>query len=1364
MIKISTIFIVFFLCTNGVFLRAQSFDHLYVDNGLSQSTVLSICQDARGFMWFGTRDGLNRYDSYHIKTYRSSPNNRWSISTDEYIYALFSDRKGNVWVGTRWGLNRYVPERDGFEKIFRSSQKGSISDNHIYCITQDSRGRLWFGTESGLNMLPNSDSRYFVNFFAGKNSIVGNQVYVVYEDKQQRIWIGTTKGLTCMKQSAGQWDFTQYRHDNHDSSSLSDNSIKAINQDRQGNIWIGTESGGLDKWHEGSSHFTHYKHSASKESIASNNIRKISVGEDGQLWIATIDGLDILNTTDGTIQHIKHEPDNPHSLSDNSIKDIYRSKDGIVWIGTMYAGVNRMDDGTPYFKVYHYSKYTNSISSDIISCMLADDSSRGVWIGTEGKGLNYWNRTTDKFTHYYYNPSNPNTINSNFIKAVMKDDAGNLWIGTYLGGIDKLNMKAGTVSHYKSTATASSLPSDNVLCLFRTPTGNIWAGTSKGLCVYDPSIANFRPAQKTLDGVAAYSNRTIRCIEQDGRLNRWLGTSSGVIRIDSNGKEHFYLSEDMDGDHKIKCYVDCIFEDHLHNVYIGTHGSGIHRYDPRVDAFVPFRVKDGLPSKNIMAIQEDSAFNLWITTDHGLVCHNPFSGVARRYDNRDGLSTNEFNANSACMLQDGTLLLGSYNGLVTFRPNELKDNENVSPSYFTEMRVFNRTVGIGGTDGILRQDITMTKDLELQYNQNAFALDFAALNYGSASKNSYAYRLVGFEKEWNKTEKPSAVYMNLPYGKYSLEVKGSNNDGYWGPVARLGITILPPWWKTWWAYLSYGVLFIAILYCVIRFFRQRARLERDLHYEHINALRKEEIYRMKLDFFTKISHEIRTPLTLILAPLDKMMHAESRASQDIRQLRRVKNSAERLLKLVGELLDFRKMGNDGLAPHFSNVHLKSFVEKVYESFVPLAEQKNVGFTLAVYIDDDSVFSFDPSLVEKALYNILSNAFKFTPEGGNVALRCFVDNNQTILFEIEDDGIGIAASEQQKIFEDFYQGNSSSPKTKGWGIGLSFAANIMRSHQGNIAVESQKQTAATKGHTIFTVSLPCVDAQAHEATETIFHTSTENANKPDAREMLPAAHDRHRATILLVEDNNDVREFLKESLCIQYNILEASNGKQGMERAFSEIPDIIISDVMMPEMDGLDLCRHTKTDTKTSHIPVILLTAKSELPHQIQGLETGADLYLSKPFSMQMLELSLRNIIARQEAMKLQYSQLITLVPQNKHITLPEENFLQELMREIEQRMENADFKVANLARAMGMSQTVLYKKIKSLTGMTITDLVKSTRLKRAGQLLQQQKMTVAEVAYTVGFTDPKYFGKEFKKQFGLSPSEYAVSATCEASQ
>lgn len=1361
-IRLRILWIIVFSCCFVNAFAQLSFDHLSVTNGLSQSTVLSICKDSRGYMWFGTRDCLNRYDGRSVKIYHTDPEDPSTISSEDYIYALLEDRKQNLWIGTQNGLNRYIPEKDAFERIpYSAKDPNSISDKIVLSILADKKGKVWFGTNLGLSMLENSTSRKFKRFYR-KDGLAGNSVYAVFEDSKGNIWVGTTEGLTRMSLKNGRYSFTTFRNNPADPGSISGNFVRTIAEDKQGRIWIGTDADGLSLFVPETQSFIRFMSSPlNVYGISNNIIRKITVSKKGDLWIATMNGLNILDPNTLRFSNFKHDSDNRKSLSDNSIKDIYEDNQGSVWLGTMFGGVNVTHSNTIPFAVYKYSKYRNSISSDIVS-VIEGDENENLWIGTEGHGLNYLNTKTGEFKTYVNDPRDPGSLSNNTIKAIFKDSKNRIWIGLFQGGMELFNPLTGKFKHYRpDPSNPDALSYGYVSSITEDDQGRLWVGTSsKGLNLFDPQQEKFRVISDLPTSGLRISSSYIRFAYTDSKKNLWVGTPRGLnlLKYKSGQFKFFFKSNHKDS--LKSSQINCVKEDLQGNLWVGSLRGGLSLYHPKTNTFTTYTKADGLASENIIDILADNEGMLWLSTDRGLTKFDVKRKSFKNYNITDGLPANEFNFNSAYKDKQGKLYFGSYNGLVAFTPGDIKENANVPKIVFSALKLFNKPISIGGPDKLLNEDISFTKSITFSSGQNIFTIDFLALNYIQPQRNKYAYKLDGFEKDWNYVSIPSATYTNLPSGKYTFLVKGSNNDGLWNEIpTKLEIRILPPIWRTWWAYLLYVLAGSTLFYFILRFTRRQQRLESELYYEHLNNERQQELYQMKLDFFTRISHEIRTPLTLIFAPLEKLVRLTKENKMVNQQLLGIKRNSDRLLRLISELLDFRKIESGNASLQVAEYELVSFCRTVYEAYSSLAEIKNIEYTFSSS-DPEIPLYFDLSQMEKVCYNILSNAFKYTPDGGKVNFSVYAGAGQ-VKIVIADTGIGIPANLQEKIFNNFYQVKSEAATAEGWGIGLALVKNIIDLHKGEISVSSTPAFDGEQGGTALTVAL--LTGKAHFTPEQMIATNSvipafsgvEAAVAP-AEVELTAGHTvaDKKYTVLVVEDNDELRGFIVQSLYGTYHTLEGVNGLEGWEQAIAHVPDIIISDVTMPGLNGLELCARLKTEERTNHIPVIMLTAMASQVQQLDGLEAGADIYITKPFSIQVLELSIRNLLQGREGLKQKYIRQIMLTPRKLETESPDEKFLNKLMSLIEEKMEDPDFNVGSLVEDIGMSQTVLYKKIKALTELSITDFIKSQRLKRAAQLLSENKMNIAEVAYSVGFNDRKYFSKEFRKQFGVAPSDY----------
>ena len=1353
------IFCVFSLvCFSVCSVFAQPFEHLSVNNGLSQSTVLAIHQDSRGYMWFGTRDRLNRYDGRNFKIYTSDPADKRTISTDDYIYAITEDSEGKLWIGTQNGVNCYSPEFDSFERIlYNPSHKNSLSFHAVLALHIPKSGRVWLGTNGGLSMLPNSRSRNFKNFYV-RDGLADNQVYAVFEDSKGNVWVGTSNGLTLMIPGRnGSYSFKTFRYSADNGNSISSDYIKTITEDHKGRIWIGTEKHGFNLFLPETNSFKRFKSSySSPNGLSGNFIRKITAAKDGRLLIGTMSGLNIFNPETSQYQVFKHDFENSKSLSDNSIKDVIEDKEGSIWVGTMFGGVNVSHKNTVPFNVFTYSRYRNSISSNIISVITADENDN-LWIGTEGHGLNFYNRQTGQFKNYTNDPSNTGSIGSNTIKAIFKDSKDRIWIGLFEGGLELFNAADQTFRHFKpDRKDPKALGFGYVSAITEDKRGRLWVGTSTmGLDLYDPRSGGFiHYREKSESPRNRIGSNYIRVLFTDSKGGLWVGTAAGLNFMMPGGDRFVQFKKGTNGLNAN--YINCIKEDRNGDIWIGAHRGGISRFDTKKKRFSNYTSADGLVSDNVVGIEEDNEGNLWISTDRGLSKFNRKESSFKNYYASDGLPTNEFNYNATYKDQKGTLYFGSYNGLVTFFPKNLQNNKSVPKVYISGLSLFNTPVKVNGPDSLLRRDLPFTEKIEFKASQNIFTIDFVSLNLVHPERNRYAYKLEGFEKDWNYVRRPSATYTNLPPGTYTFLVKGSNNDGIWNPEpTAVTIKIHPPLWRTWWAYLIYFAIFVTAWYYINRFLRRQERLETDLYYEHLNNERQQELYQSKLDFFTRISHEIRTPLTLIFAPLEKIIDATRNNPTLNFQLQSIKNNSDRLLRLISELLDFRKIETGNLKLHVSRVNLVDFCGNICSAFQSQTTVKNIS--LSFECDEDQIEGYiDTSQMEKVLFNLLSNAFKYTPENGAISFK-LVSKHQHLQFIVRDTGIGIPEEEQSRVFDNFYQVEAKNNQPVGWGIGLALVKNIIDLHKGEIALRSKPAKPGIAGFTEFTISL--LKGKGHfseeelKAGENMEETAFNFADPAPApfQEALPNTEKQY--SVLVVEDNDELRQFIVRSLEPLYVVSGCSNGLDGLNVAREELPDIIITDVTMPGMDGFQLCSSLKQDDITSHIPVILLTAMASHMHQVSGLESGADVYITKPFSIQVLELSLRNLLVSREALKEKYSRQVMLMPRKIDIESPDEKFLNKMMSIVEEKMEDPDFNVSTLVSEIGMSQAVLYKKIKALTGLTITDMLKSLRLKRAVQLLEEG-LNVSEVAYSVGFNDRKYFSKEFKKQYGKTPSEF----------
>jgi ligand-binding sensor domain-containing protein/DNA-binding response OmpR family regulator len=1317
------------------------FEHITVERGLSQSSVLSIAQDSAGFLWFGTKDGLSRFDGRQFQVYKHDPVDHSSLSSSLNINALLTDSKGNLWIGTQNGLNKYLPESNTFTRFqYHPKQKNTISNNAIRCIYEDRQNNIWIGTDSGLNKLVNGE--YFERFMSRPaNGIAHNTVKAIYQDSNHTLWVGTQNGLTSIVFKNSTYRFKTYTHNPKDDKSIGANDINSLTEDFNHNLWIGTHFKGLNLFDRQNGTFKHFTaQPGNKNSLSSNVTRKVRVLKDGKIWIATLNGVNIYDPVNHKFQVLQHDPEDPTTLNQNSTYDILQDNAGSVWVGTYYGGVNVYHANVIPFKIYKHYSYKNSLSSNIISAIV-EDSKSNLWIGTEAEGLNYYDRATGKFTHFRSNSGKANALSSNLIKAISIDKTGGVWIAAYESGLDYYSPKTGRFKNYKlKPSNNNSLNANRVTSLLNDEQGRFWVGSKNGLYQYHKEKDDFESLLGSKD-VNHLSAKAINFIFEDINGTIWVATADGVFCLKKDARSFKKIT--LRNNKTALNNINCIQQDSEGIIWLGSYNAGLIAVNTQKGIVNIYTTHQGLPANNITGIVEDNDGYLWVSTDKGLAKLE--SGLFKVYTRKDGLPGNVFNYNSVLKDSKGLLFFGGYNGLVSFLPENFTENNRPPAIVFTGLKLFGKNVNINDESRLLPKSLNEIDKIIFSYDQNVFSVDFSVLNYIKSGKNKYAYKLEGFDDFYNYTDNPTAAFSNLPYGEYTLFVKGANNDGIWSKdITSLKIIIKPPFWKTWWAYLFYSLIALGVFFLFTRFLLVRALLKR----EH-------DVNTMKLDFFTHVSHEIRTPLTLILGPLEKIIQ-ETQENRNInRQLLGVNKNVKRLSRLVNELMDFRKIESGKMKLNVTNENIVSFSNEIYLSFQQIAILRNINYQ---FIANESIIEafFDKDQLEKVLYNLLSNAFKFISDHGTITLKI---NKQAggIKIEVSDNGPGIPKESRDKIFTDFYQAGSPSERKGGTGIGLALSKSIAKLHHGDLFLEDKIDETCFSlvlktGKSHFKkedIKEPLNSESAH-----IYTLQSEVDHIIYANEANKSDSDLQKPLILVVDDNPEIRNFLIQSLQNNYEVIDAEDGEKAFLLASDKIPDLIISDVMMPVMDGFEFCRKIKSDERTSHIPVILLTARSGDIHELDGLKTGADSYLTKPFSMQKLQINVSNLLVLQENMRKKFGQQLTLEPLNIIIESSDEEFLQKVLALLEKNITNTDFNVNQFASEIGMSTPIFYKKIKALTGLTVNNFVKSFRLKRAAQLLEQNAGTVYEISYMVGFNDAKYFSKEFRKQFGQSPTEY----------
>lgn len=1308
-------------------------------------------------MWFATDDGLYKFDGTNFTIYRHRSGDSGSLRANE-ILALHEDAKGNLWIGTSGGgLSLFNRRQNDFSHFPLNNMQGLTRNAVIRGICSDDRGNIWIAQFQGVYVLDPATKNISKLEFPGKDGLPKKTTLInLFVDSKQKVWIATDDGLFLYDRITK--TFRQFVHDDQNKWSISTNKVRVISEDGSGKIWVGTADG-LCLMQPDDRSFITFRHIPGNESTLSDNlINFITPDTEGQLWIGTNDGLSIFDLRQQTFTVYRHENGNMHSLTAKIIKSAYIDKAGIYWFGTYRGGINKYDKNISFFGIEPSSAFREDITGSSIISSFAEGEKDIVFVGTEG-GLYEFNRKNKQVK-----PSN--RLLNKFpqppvILSLLKTRDNKLYIGTFGEGIMAGDIATGSMQQLKRGPASYNLNSNDIFCIEEDSKGHIWVGTNgEGVNVLfnNKVIDRYIPISSSLTGNGKQLpvNGYIRAIAEDADGNMWIGSHGAGLAI-FNPKDSKWTVYNKDNSQLASDKIQSFLCDSKGNMWVGTFGGGLSVFDKAKKQFITFSEQDGLQNTTIYKIVEDLHGKIWFSTNTGISSFDTIHKKFRSFTSYNGVQHSNFVHGSGIRLSDGELLFGGQEGFNYFNPASLTVNRNVPNVILTDLKISNKSVEPGNNSAIT-EHISVANDIRLAYKQN-FALSFVALNYTIPKQNNYAYKLEGFDKDWNYTGPVNtASYTNLDPGKYVFHVKASNNDGLWSESETLiNIYVRPPFWRTIYAYILYvlalGGLLLYIRHRGITKLRQQFALET----EREQARRMRELDQLKLKFLTNLSHDFRTPISLIMGPVDQLI-SDGNAEGRHDKLNMIRRNARRLLNLVNQLLDFRKMEEHELRLQLSKGELISFVKEVTESFRDMSERKQINFVFkSDIVKMDALFDHDK--IERVLFNLLSNAFKFTLSGGTIGVEITkgesesAKNNQ-VSIKVTDTGIGIPKDKQEKIFERFFQNHSAgSILNHGTGIGLSITKEFIKMHGGEIDVESEPG----KG-TVFTIQLPLIPltepvdedqsakkTQLDEEPVATFTPSSTPSEKEAPTGAIP---------ILLVEDNEDFRFYLKDNLRNNYNVLEAANGKEGWQKALASHPQLIVSDINMPEMDGIELVKKLKGDKRTSHIPVILLTALTGDEQQIKGLETGANDYITKPFNFEVLGAKIKSLLELKSTFKSTYTKQIKVLSPEITIESTDEKLLQEIVSYLEANLTNPQLSVEGLSKKIGMSRSSLYTKLLELTGQSPVEYIRSFRLEKAAVLMQKSNMTIAEIAYQVGFTTPNYFTKAFKKQFNMLPSEY----------
>lgn len=1324
--------------------------------GLSQGSVIAIHQDSFGQMWLGTRDGLNKYDGSNFKIYRNSTSDSLTISNND-ILSIEEDNMGNLWVGTYKGLNIYNPKTDSFKRFSQSNKANSIANNSIWCI-KEINNEIWFGTANGLSIY-NKKTKEFSSFFHKKtneNSLNGNHIKTIFDSKNGTIWIGTRKGL-CKVISRKNNRLIVERIVYFDEASKRNQNlfIQSCIEDEDLNLWVGTKTKGLFCLKNNTNKLI----SINNYKNLDYDIRALGFDKQKRLWIGSYDGVSIMRSNN-TFFRLNYKENEYSSFS--KIKSIYTDIAGSVWIGTYYGGVNVWNNNAKNFNSISKNGDKNKLGFDVVSSIVSDGK-KNIYVGTEGGGVSILD--IDNENTSYINRKTTKGLVSDNIKSLLLSD-NDLWIGAFLKGISIYNLKSKRVDNSKlSAALLEKIKNSSIYVIEKEKQGVYWIGTfGEGLIRYDSEKNSIFTLENEISNSNSISNNGIRRLLIDSKKRVWVGTQSGlnVFNLkDAQSKKRtinrFFYEE------KLNSGVDIltVFEDSFHNIWVGTKAKGIYLF--KRNSFEKIEiVHNNTEITTIHSIVEDKNKTLWLSTNHGIVNYNPFSLETKIYNETDGLLSNEFIDNSGLFLDSNSIYFGGPEGIAYFNPDKISTNTYAPKVLLTDLKIKNESVLVNGEDGILEKSITFTEELKLDYNQANFSINFSIPNFINASKNQYSYRLVGLDSEWIFTKNNEVNYTIQNPGTYVFEVKGANNDGVWNETpTTLKIIVKPAPWRSWWAFTLYTILIGVALLVLILFLKSKARLRHELELEHIENIRIEEVNQSKLQFFTNISHEFRTPLTLILGPLQQILSEYEGSFKMHKKLLVIENSANHLLDLINQLMDFRKLEKKQFTLQAAEGNIVKFLKEIYLSFTEFSKDGDYTYTFNSDFKKQLIY-FDRPKLERVFYNLISNSFRYTPKGGDISINISV-NNDYFIVEVEDSGIGIEEEYIDKIFDRFFEipthKQAKENYNKGAGIGLSIAKNIVNLHKGTIEVKNKPT-----GGVIFKVSLPLGNKHLLEneilkdfkiSDDISQYESQIDKSKVDLDEKIDdLVIEDSKPMILVVEDNKALRSFIKNLLNKEYNIIEAENGEVAYKKAIEYLPNLIISDVIMPKMVGTELCAKIKQNIKTSYIPIILLTARTSLIYKFEGLESGADEYISKPFNLKEFKLKIKNLLDTTERLKVKFSSEDNLMPNELTLSSIDEKLLKKAFFIVETNIENEQFDIPFFSSELGVSRSTLFSKIKAWTNFTPNEFIHEIRMKRAAQLLEQSKINISQVCYQIGFKNPKYFTKCFQKKYGMTPSQF----------
>lgn len=1306
---------------------------LDISDGLSNNSVTTIFQDSDGYLWFGTYDGLNRYDGYNFKVFRNRINDKKSLLFNT-IYNIEGDSRKNIWVGGSNGICIYSKTTATFHPVEYTSlnkknkvlkdiihQMRSVSDELVLVASQN-LGLIAFENGSFIG-------KQIPLKVLGNNISIDNYDAIALQDdkKKEHCWVHVRNIGICSY--------------NYKSKTLKvvfpfSKEVKSMKLASEGNLWLGTDEGIF---------LFNTKSGVLSDNYFSNkcSVTDILLGKKKEILITT-DGCGIYKIIGTNKKAIPYNVINGVQLAkSNSVWSLYEDKAGNKWFGSLRGGISMLSSTPKYFKSIRYNA-TNPAENFILS--FCEDEKKNLWVGTDGAGLKYWNRKNNSYTNY------SNKLSSSFITGIVRDTNNEIWLSTWNGGVNKINPRNNSVTQYSCFNPFTKQIEKKIWLVYKDSKANIWASaTNEGsLYLFDRPKNTFVLFDKSITNLQCLTETS------DGKL--WGGNYTSLFSLEKNTKKIARVA--------IGNPVRCIHEDKDKNLWLGTQEGGLLLFDRKTNTFKRLTTDDGLPSNTILRMLEDNEGNLWMSTYNGVCRFDKKRKTFRNFSVNDGLQSNQFSFNAGIKLSTGEFLFGGINGFNIFFPEAIKGFNQQNNLLLTDFYVNNQPIQESKNDLVSKWESGKIKEVSLPYDQTTLSLEFVALDYNNADKINYAYYLEGWDAQWNYVgQARKANYARLTEGKYTFKVKTTNFKGGWNKeISLVTIEILPPWYRTWWAYTLYLLAMAGILFAYLEYHKNKEKLKYKVKIAELESKKEKEVAEKQSSMFTYISHEFRTPLSLIINPLKKAVQKESvQNGSSGSDLAIAHRNARRLLSLVDQLLLFRKAENDADSLRLSNINVNNLCNEVYQCFVNQAKEKNITYKFYIPEHDIEIIG-DYEKIEISLFNLMSNAFKYTPIGGEINLKLSENTNEVIL-EISDSGDGIEKKDIDVIFEKFKQINSKVSVGTGFGIGLYIVKYFVNKHKGTVSCKSEPGKGSTftltflKGNSHFE-DIEITDVVATRSQlfdELIIDDSEENnqslnntVSESDFQKIMLT----DKRTVLIIDDNAEIRAYLIKLFSKNYIVYNAENGEEGLKMTKKHMPDLVISDITMEHMDGLELCRKIKESDSLSHIPVILLTASKNTETHLQGITDGADDYITKPFDDDILVARVESLLRNRSNLRTYFLDSITLRENSQKVPVEYQEILKKCIDIVEANIHKKDFTIKNFALEMGMSHRTLYTKIKIISGQTLNAFIRSLRIRRAAMLMLTEDMNIAQASAEVGFEDPKYFRQQFVKLFGMTPSEY----------